>query len=164
MKQAGREETALHILRGHPSSSQHSSSEAETETPVSVTQSYRARGGFHTHILKFGSYPHNFPTFWSLLYKTALSELLRFLPRSKSQMKMDFSNKCRESHHPARHHLSVRSSEKSPFLKKEKKKNFEIGNLVCRLYLILFKIIKQKQYSNLTKKKVVGFIRKNLYQ
>lgn len=107
---------------------------------------------------------HTNSLLFDLCYKTALSELLRFLLCARSQMKMDFSNKCREPQHPTRHHLSIRSSEKSPFLKKEKKKNFEIGNLVCKLYLILFKIIKQKQYCTLTKKKVVHLIRKNLYR
>lgn len=74
---------------------------------------------------------------------------------------MDFSNKCQESHHPRRHHLSIRLSENSPFLKKEKK-TLKLATWYVKLYLILFKIIKQKQYSTLTKK-VVGLIRKNLY-
>lgn len=41
----------------------------------------------------------------------------------------------------------------SSFLKKSRKIKFEICNLVCKLYLVLFKIIKQKQYRIYQKKK-----------
>lgn len=63
---------------------------------------------------------------FDLCFTKLHSELLRFPPHAKSKMKMDFGDKGREPHHPAKHHLPVPLSEKPAkdfsfsFSKKEK--------------------------------------------